>query len=382
MVHLCCLLAVATISLASASIPNADYTFDQFVVDYPRDYAPGSDEYSKRKAIFEARLNDILVHNADPSMTWKRGINRFADFTDKEFALSGRFGYNKPLARQYASSNTKTLATLPKQSNASLPASFDWREKGVVSNVKDQGHCGSCWAFATTETVESHAALATGMLPVLSPQQLVSCAPNPMSCGGTGGCQGSVPEVAFNYIQLYGFTTEWMFPYTSYFGSKADNQCDWNSSKAKPVVTISGYQKLPSNDNDAVMAALVNVGPLAVNVDASAWSDYESGVFNGCNGDKVDIDHVVQLVGYGEDSESGQYWLIRNSWDVTWGESGYIRLKRQPSKCATDTTAADGTGCSGGPAEQIVCDTCGILFDVSYPLGVQIPKRGHHTVIV
>jgi len=265
-----------------------------------------------------------------------------------------------------------------------LPKSFDWRKKGVISQVKDQGHCGSCWAFGTTETVESHAAIATGLLATLSPQQLVSCAPNPLQCGGIGGCQGSIPEVAFNYIQQYGMTSEWMMPYTSYYGD--DGKCGWNETKvpSQGIVTISGYRKLPSNDYAAVMDALVNIGPLAINVQADTWKDYHGGVFDGCtNYSNVDIDHVVQLVGYGTDAKLGDYWLVRNSWDVTWGEGGFIRLKRESSpKCGDDVTPSHGTGCKAGPSKQRVCGTCGLLFDASYPLDVAIPHRGHHTATV
>lgn len=386
MTRLClCLLNVLAISPVVAFVPSGDYTFDRFVEDFARDYAVGSDEYMKRKTIFTEQLNKILAHNADPLTTWSRGVNKFADLTTAEFALSGRLGYNKLLARAYAASGAALTAAPVDQPRWLRPKSVDWRKKGVVSTVKDQGHCGSCWAFATTETVESHAALATGLLPTLSPQQLVECAPNPLSCGGVGGCEGSIPEVAYNYIQLYGMTTEWMMPYTSYFGGKST--CAFNSSStatAKSVVTISGYRKLPPNDYAAVMDALAHVGPLAINVQANTWSDYHGGVFDGCsNHSNIDIDHVVQLVGYGTDPKAGDYWLVRNSWDVTWGEAGYIRLKRSSSpSCGVDPTPLDGTGCSGGPAAQKVCGTCGMLFDVSYPLGAGIPKRGHHTVVV
>lgn len=129
------------------------------------------------------------------------------------------------------------------------------------------------------------------------------------------------------------------------------------------------------------MDALVNIGPLAVNVQADAWHDYSSGVFEGCSDwSNVDVDHCVQLVGYGVDLKLGSYWLIRNSWDATWGEKGYIRLRRTSTpQCGWDHTPLDGTGCSGGPSKQYVCGQCGVLFDVSYPLDAKIMHWGHHT---
>ena len=93
-----------------------------------------------------------------------------------------------------------------------LPASVDWREKGAVSPVKNQGQCGSCWAQTTTEVIESYVQIATGHLPILSPQQITSCTPNPLHCGGTGGCHGSEAQLAFNYVQLFGQTTEELYP--------------------------------------------------------------------------------------------------------------------------------------------------------------------------
>jgi len=374
------LLCCATWVLAASPVSGVDYSFEDFMQRFSRVYEKGSQEYAIRRSIFEARVNDIRTHNADPSNTWTRGINKFADMTNDEFKASGRLGYNRQLARAMTSQfQSPRHVDRPR---ASLPAAVDWREKGVVSSVKDQGKCGSCWAFATTATVESHAAIATGLLEVLSTQQLTSCAPNPLQCGGTGGCQGSIPEVAYGYIQKHGVTSEWMMPYTSYFGE--GDKCKLNVTKTLPIVTISGYQKLPANNYEEVMGALAHIGPLAVNVQADTWSDYSGGVFAGCgNSSNIEIDHVVQLVGYGTDPKGGDYFLVRNSWDATWGEAGYIRLKRSAApSCGTDPSPSAGTGCSGGPATQYVCGTCGILFDVSYPLGAAIPKRGHHLASV
>jgi len=115
------------------------------------------------------------------------------------------------------------------------------------------------------------------------------------------------------------------------------------------------------------MGAIIS-GPLAVNVDANTWSDYESGIFNGCDQVNPDINHVVQLVGYGNDPSFGDYWLVRNSWTPVWGEQGYIRLARSSSPvCGVDLYPQDGTGCINGPANVTVCGTCGILYDVSLP---------------
>ena len=294
---------------------------------------------------------------------------------------------------------------------------MDWRKKGVLSAVKDQGGCGSCWAFASTEMVETYAAMSMSppVVSDLSPQQLVACAANPNDCGGVGGCDGSVPELAFDYVKANGMTTEWYIPYTAHHGgcggqpgqpgcpclckfptlchppppachppltlavTLADNATTASYMK---TVTLEGYTKLPANSQAATMAALANVGPLAVNVQANTWSAYESGVFptNKCGGTKdgIAIDHVVQLVGYTPNA-----WIVRNSWTPLWGDDGFIMLERAASNatesCAADNAPADGVGCTKGPnktpVSTSVCGTCGILYDVSYPTGVKYTKK-------
>jgi len=352
---------------------DADYSFANFMSNFGKSYADLKEREARRQ-IFEKRLQIVRAHNADPSKTWLRGINEFSDLSETEFQAS-RLGLHRGMYFHKRVSSAGTAPVLMGAASKNEPlASLDWREKGMVTPVKDQGHCGSCWAFATTETVESHAAISTGELHVLSPQQLVGCAKNPYSCGGTGGCQGSIPELAYTYVQLYGMTTNASIPYTS--GPGITGTCLWDYSSTPSLVNIAGYLKLPPNDYQAVMHALTSKGPLAVNVQANTWMDYHGGIFSGCtNLSNVAIDHVVQLVGYGSTTIQGDYWLVRNSWGTRWGEEGYMRLQRSSTpQCAEDAQPLDGTGCAGGPAKQHVCGTCGILFDVSYPLGVTVRR--------
>lgn len=383
-VRICFLCCVPVI--VANFIPSEDYSFDKFIDDFSRNYQKGSDHYATRKEIFSRNLEIVLAHNADASKSWKRGINNFADLTVEEFQR--RKGFNHAMAREYRRQFGAPLE-LATTNNHTLPTNVDWREKGVISPVKDQGSCGSCWAFSTIQTIESYVAIDTGLMFTLSPQHLVSCAPNPLKCGGSGACSGSISEVSFNYIQLSGITTEWLYPYQDYHREEtySSMSCTWNSSASPSKVTITGYKKLKSNDQDAVMAHLASVGPLVVNVQSN-WKDYHSGVFDGCtNLTNIDIDHSVQLVGYGTDSKEGDYWLIRNSWDVTWGEAGYIRLKRTPiPTCGYDIAPADGTGCKADGvqalAPQLVCGTCGILFDTAYPIGAKLYKKAPTVIIM
>jgi len=302
-----------------------------------------------------------------PHRSWKETVNQFSHLTLKE--KKARFGRAKDVhqAHTLTGSIPKANATASIDIKA-LPTQIDWREHGIVSAVKDQGHCGSCWAFATTAVIESAVAKASGLLFDLSVQQMAMCAPNPDHCGGTGNCQGSTAELGFDYIaKSGGMLEEYMYGYGAYYGTVTACQLPAGPAKA----TIGGYVQLPANELAPFMEALATKGPVAISVDASSWHAYSSGVYDGCNQSQPDIDHAVVAVGYGEDS-LGKYWIVRNSWSASWGEKGYIRLARQDNQqmadgtCGTDTTPADGTACEGDLSPQYVCGTCGILFDNVY----------------
>lgn len=252
-----------------------------------------------------------------------------------------------------------------------LPTEVDWRKSGVVTSIKDQGHCGSCWSFAATECLESHIALQTGYLFTLSEQEFASCVENPLQCGGTGGCEGATMELAYEYAMENGLVTEWTSPYLSYNGE--DFSCNLTDDTPNRVAGITGYHTIDTNSYDELIDAVANIGPIAVTVDASTWASYSGGVYDGCNQENPDLDHGVLLVGYGTDADTGKdYWLIRNSWGPVWGEHGYIRIARtsdEAGRCGTDVNPSDGVGCLNGPSNVTVCGTCGILYDAAYPTG-------------
>jgi len=339
-----------------------DYSFEKYASDFSKTYETVK-EAEDRRRLFEGRLSEIRTHNADPTKTWKKGVNQFTDRTDAEFGQL--LGLKKSLLYRQKMAMPQTQVVAEKLKD--LPSDIDWRDWGVITDVKDQGRCGSCWTFATAEATESAYALATGKLHVLSEQQILDCTPNPQHCGGTGGCEGGTAELAWQrIIQMGGgLNSEWTYPYASYFG--ANFACHFG--QANPVVKVGSFVNLPTNELDPILNYVGGTGPLAISVDASSWSSYETGVFNGCNQTNPDIDHAVQLVGYGTDNTLGDYWLVRNSWSPSWGEEGYIRLKRTPDiQCGIDTTPGDGDGCTGGPPTVKVCGTCGILFDGVYPV--------------
>eukprot|EP01034_Spumella_vulgaris_P030384 gene30383-37589_t len=230
---------------------------------------------------------------------------------------------------------------------SALPGHVDWRTSGIATAVKDQGSCGSCWAFASTAVIESHVAKSSGLLFDLSVQQMAMCAPNPAKCGGTGGCEGSTAEIAFDYVtKSAGLYQEYQYSYASYNGK--DQECILPATGA-PVATVNGFVYLPENNYTALMNAIATVGPVAVSVDASTFGAYKSGVFDGCYQKQPDINHAVVLMGYG--TEGGKdYWLIRNSWSPTYGEKGYIKIARtndEETRCGSDITPSRGTACEG-----------------------------------
>ena len=342
---------------------SENYSYEQYLADFGK-AAPARSEYDARKARFEAQLAATLRHNADKTASWKRGINHMSDWSDSEHAaLRGRL----PSTWAIRAAHLNLPST---RAPVGIPPAFDWRTKGVVTPVKDQGHCGSCWAFAATATIESHLAVNTGVLAELSPQQLVSCVPNPHHCGGDGGGAGSTAELAYDYVKKAGIASAYSFPYTSWPGD-SNGDCDVKpASRSKAFANVSGYQALAVNDEASLLEALVAHGPISVSVAASPWSFYESGVFDGCalQGSGTDVNHAVVLVGYDEES-----LIIRNSWTPLWGEDGYIRLKRTTS-CGIDTTPEHGSRCDGGPTTVKVCGMCGVLSESSYPTNTGLAR--------
>jgi len=362
------MLVLLALSGAAAARPTwsqlGDYTFEKFVQDFDLSVTPGSAEWKSKEQVFIAELNRVREHNK-AGKSWKEGINKFSAMTATE--LKAYKGRSKGADFNHKPKHEKALPTnFVMKPVSSLPTDVDWRTKDVVSPVKDQGSCGSCWAFAATATVESHVALESGLLYDLSVERTAFCSPNPEHCGGSGGCAGATAEIAFDYLAgSSGLFQEYQQGYTGYGGKNGACVDAAGSVKAH----IGGYVKLAENNYTALMNAVATVGPIAISVDAN-WGGYESGVFQGCDPKKnVDIDHAVVLVGYGVDNGQ-QYWLVRNSWSPSWGEKGYIRIARSDSdetNCATDSTPQDGTACAGDTTPVKVCGTCGILYDSSYP---------------
>jgi len=341
------------------------YTFDKYIRDFRKGHIAGTHEYGMRKALFDTELNVVRAHNADKTKTWKKGVNMFSDWTLAE-KRTRLYGFNFGV---YQRAETKPQRVHRVGSMANVPNSVDYRltVPAILTAVKDQGMCGSCWAHAATETIETAWAQATGQLYVLSQQQITSCTPNPDECGGTGGCFGAIAELAIDFVtSAGGIVQEWSDPYLSYYGTTP--KCSYWQNLT--VVRTTGYTSVSHNDASAVKHALATAGPLAVSVDASEWSNYEGGIYSGCDYSKnISMDHAVQAVGYGTDFDTGlDYWIIRNSWSPGWGEHGFIRLLRSKTgeSCGWNVNPQNGNGCKGQTAPQWACGMCGVAFDTLY----------------
>ena len=192
-----------------------------------------------------------------------------------------------------------------------LPAKFDWREKGIGLNVKNQGRCGSCWAFGTVAAMEGAIKLATGRDVVIAEQQLVNCRPSFGSCGGGYFALGFYKEKGANY--------ENDFPYVARNG-RCKSGIDGHE-KVKEGAEVGQRGREPSTEE--LKSAIHRFGPVGVTVSVSgAFSGYKSGVYNACT--QRSTNHIVALVGWNDEDQT---WIMKNSWGEKWGEKGFMRIR-------------------------------------------------------
>lgn len=328
-----------------------------------RGLAYAGPERARREQLYAARLQQIRAQNAKEGGLWQAAVNDLTLMTQGELEQQ-LMGYTR-------TSSLKSSAPLLRSSSRTLPISKDWRDvvPSVVTPVKNQGDCGSCWAHAAAAALESAIAIASGQLFEASRQKLTSCTPNPLHCGGDGGCMGATAQLAFNYTVGAGVSRESSWSYIS-GRTGEDAECNASAEDRKALAGITGYRQLPANDAEALLQA-VQVNPVTLSVAASGWSQYSKGIFDGCDPQRPIVNHVVVLNGYGVEGGVA-YWLVRNSWGPHWGEGGYIRIQRFPEgePWGVDTQPLQGSGCrSSAPASIPVRGMCGILSDSAYPTG-------------
>jgi len=305
-----------------------DALFAKFKTQYGKVYYDEHDEMYRRQ-VFASNLQYIRQHNEEASAgehTYTLGMNEFGDMTFEEFhtKFTGFLGLRNRFAR---SQNTADLSGVKV-----TDASVDWTTKGAVTPVKNQGQCGSCWAFSTTGSTESAWFISKGQLVSLSEQQLMDCSKSE----GNNSCEGGLMDYAFEYIiKNKGICTEASYPY------QAVDRTTCNS--CTNVVSISSYKDVAQTE--AALQAAVTQQPVSVAIEADqvAFQFYTSGVLTGKCG--TNLDHGVLAVGYGTLSNT-QYWKVKNSWGASWGMNGYVLIEKAKAQ-------------KGGQ--------CGILMAASYP---------------
>ncbi|XP_061164739.1 procathepsin L-like [Saccostrea echinata] len=297
-------------SYGSLSDVFLDKEWEDFKHIYGKIYS--QQEEQERKLIWKENIDFINKHNTEADLghhSYRLGMNKYGDMTSEEVSaiLNG--------ARGFSVMNGSTF--LP-PNNLRLPDTVDWRTKGYVTPVKDQGRCGSCWAFSTTGALEGQHFRKTRKLVSLSEQNLLDCDKK------SHGCQGGLPEEAFKYIKENGgIDTEESYPYVG----KNQFKCKFRPSNVGAKCT--GIVNIPSGNELQLQKAVASVGPISVAIDASVktFHLYKEGVYNEKRCSTRQLDHAVLVVGYGV-YEGDEYWLVKNSWSKSWGMDGYIMMSR------------------------------------------------------
>lgn len=332
LLHLLFLLFLVLVSSSSSSADNNDL-FEIWCKQNGKIYS-SPEEKLQRFQVFEKNLAFVNEHNNMENSTYTLALNSFADLTNHEFKAS-RLGLSASngVPRNYSS-------FLGAGTVGDIPASLDWREKGAVTPVKDQGSCGACWSFSATGAMEGINKIVTGSLVSLSEQELVDCDKSYNS-----GCNGGLMDYAYKWVvKNGGIDTEGDYPY-----QMGDKTCNKNKLERR-VVTIDGYTDVPADENELLKAVVTQPVSVGICGSDSAFQLYSKGIFSGpCS---TSLDHAVLIVGYG--SENGvDYWIVKNSWGTSWGINGYMHMLRNgPSKegvCGINKLASYPTKTSANP---------------------------------
>lgn len=291
-----------------------------------------SDE-ARAKAFDAFTANDAKIADFNSrGLTYTLGHNSFSDLTSEEFNKqyigNGLNNPHKDRVKNY------DYSLSDKARVAAAPDAIDWVTKGAVTPIKNQGQCGSCWAFSTVMGIEGDLFVEKGTLLSLSEQDLVSCDHN-----GDQGCNGGLMDNAFAWVKENGICKEADYPYES--GTGTTGVC---KTTCTPAVKITGFTDVPQNDEDALLTAVAQQPvSVAIEADKQVFQLYKSGVLTSPLCGK-NLDHGVGIVGYGSSTLGVKYWKVKNSWGADWGEEGYIRMERNKDECGIAQSASYPTG--------------------------------------
>jgi len=292
--------------------------WEQFKINFMKTY-DSAEEEELRRLLFVKAFRETHQHNLKfergGEVSYKQTINKFSDMLPSELPLG-----LVPMANETIQDDEYYQPSLD---DDSVPREVDWRTRGVVTEVKNQGyHCGSCWAFSATGVLEGQIAIKTNKLVSLSEQNLVDCDKY------DSGCLHGSPYHAYRYIREHGIDSERSYPYEAKVG-----KCRFNKSHV--VGRDKGYRRIDRSE-EALKRAVAAVGPISVGIYASKqFKRYHQHVFKSqdCSSDPSRADHAVLVVGYGTTPKGEDYWIVKNSWGKDWGEGGYIRIARNYNMC-------------------------------------------------
>lgn len=309
--------------------------FDNYLHEYKKEYAtlgPEDPTYAKRYGAFKQNLRRIAIHNQkyeEGRESFTLGLNELADLTDEEYRRL--LGYKKSVSHEAPETFSSSV------DYSDLPDAWDWREHDAVTPIKNQGMCGSCWAFSAVASMECAYAQATGKLVSLSEQELVDCVNGGKdTCTRGGEMQDGFKEIISHHGGKIDPESVYVYQATS------KGVCYANDSKA--IGHFTSYVNITSGDERAMQAAVATQSVLSIAIDASSFlfQLYHHGVFNWpfCKNSADGLDHGVAVVGYGVKA-GREFWLVKNSWGEGWGMHGYIMMSRnKKNQCGIATDAS------------------------------------------
>ncbi|KAB0802752.1 hypothetical protein PPYR_04938 [Photinus pyralis] len=333
MKYLIVLAAIVVRIQADSFLDQGQEEWKSFKETHNKEYENETEEKFRMK-IYMENVRKIEIHNqryANNLTNYKLGVNKFADMLYHEFVHTFN-GFNRSNHLTPEEHESDGIPFIP-PAHVELPKSVDWRTKGAVTDLKDQGRCGSCWSFSATGALEGQHFRQTGKLVSLSEQNLIDCSTK----FGNNGCNGGLMDNAFRYIKAnHGIDTEESYPYEA-----EDDKCRYNPKNSG--ATDRGYVDIESGNEEQLKSAVATVGPVSVAIDAAhqSFQFYAEGVYDEPECSTSQLDHGVLAVGYGTSEDGHDYWIVKNSWGPSWGKQGYILMARNnENQCGIATQAS------------------------------------------